>query len=126
MDELKLVWQGKPIGKDKKYCVYRNRMILSKEYRKFKSDMMKQFYYQFASYIGHYKDKKIAVTLYVPTNFDCDALIGAIYDSLQGIGIIKNDNQIYEGHQYKDIITKRGENTHIDIIIREIEGVAHE
>jgi len=119
MDKLRLIWEGYPVSINKRYSIWKGRNILSKEYKSFKIDMTKQFYYQTCD-LTKFGKSKVHVILHVPSNFDSDALIKPIYDSLQAAGIIDNDSQIYHGEQIKDIQNKRGHATRIEIEINEV------
>jgi len=119
LNQIKLTWEGLPVGINRRYSIWKGRNILSKEYKAFKIDMTKQFYYQTCE-LEKFGRSKVHVVLHVPSNLDGDALIKPIYDSLQAAGIIDNDSQIYHGEQIKDIENKRGHVTRIEIEIMEL------
>jgi Holliday junction resolvase RusA-like endonuclease len=123
LKEFKLIWKGHPVGINKRYGIYRGKMILSKDYRQFKSDLLKSFYFQYALLLGTFGKSEVEIEMHMPRCFDIDALHKPVFDCLQEIGIIDNDNQIAKETTYRDIKTKRGEATRIEIVIKELTKI---
>ena len=91
----------KIIGKDRKNIIARwaRRIILSPEYRNFKSFLI--FNYPEICLKSPY-----AIDIKIACYHDIDAVIGCIFDSLQEAKIIDNDRNILRLHIEKEVIKK--------------------
>jgi len=113
---FKLEYVGPVCGVNKRYGIFRGRMVLSMQYREFVQDLTLQFLLQRKQKPGTKKHVSVSIQLWIPDKMDSDAPLKPIFDALQHAGIHENDNQIRRYHVEKTDATE----PRIMIEVREI------